>query len=74
MAKVIWTEQAVDDLSNIADYCSHFSENYASSIVTKLFNKTNILKSMPEAGRIVPEKNNTSIRELIEGTIELSTN
>jgi|GEM_PF-2447428 len=46
MVKVIWTEQAIDDLTNIANYSSGYSEQYASAIVSKLFNRTNILKSM----------------------------
>lgn len=71
MAKVIWAEQAIDDLSNIANQSSKYSENYASSIVSKLFNKTNILKTMPRIGRVVPEKRNEKIRELIEGNYRI---
>jgi len=65
MVKVIWTEQAIDDLTNIAQYSSGYSEKYASTIVSKLFNKTNILKTMPKIGRMVPERNSETIRELI---------
>ena len=67
MAKIIWIEQALDDLANIADFSAQYSDNYASMIVSKLFNKVNILKTMPRVGRIVPEKNDGRIRELIEG-------
>ena len=71
MVKVIWTEQAIDDLTNIANYSSGYSEQYASAIVSKLFNRTNILKSMPKIGRMVPERNNDRIRELIEGNYRI---
>lgn len=71
MVKIIWTEGAIDDLSNIAKYAESYSETYASSIVSKLFNKTNILKSMPKIGRIVPEKSNADLRELIEGNYRI---
>lgn len=71
MAKVIWTEQAIDDLTNIAQYSSGYSEKYASAIVSKLFNKTNVLKTMPRIGRIVPERNSETIRELIEGNYRI---
>ncbi len=71
MVKVIWTEQAIDDLTNIAHYSSGYSEKYASSIVSKLFNKTNILKTMPRIGRMVPERNSETIRELIEGNYRI---
>ncbi|MFC5540061.1 type II toxin-antitoxin system RelE/ParE family toxin [Rhodocytophaga aerolata] len=71
MVKVIWTEQAIDDLTNIAQYSSGYSEKYASTIVSKLFNKTNILKTMPRIGRMVPERNSETIRELIEGNYRI---
>lgn len=71
MVKVIWTEQAIDDLTNIAQYSSSYSEKYASTIVSKLFNKTDILKTMPRIGRMVPEKNSDAIRELIEGNYRI---
>ena len=67
MVKVIWTEQAIEDLTNIADFSSRYSDQYASSIVSKLFSKTNILKTMPRIGRMVPEKSQDAVRELIEG-------
>lgn len=66
MAKIVWAERAIDDLTSMAAYCSRYSDKYASSIVSKLFNKVNILKKMPRVGRIVPEKNDENIRELIE--------
>lgn len=71
MVKVIWTEQAIDDLTNIAQYSSSYSEKYASTIVSKLFNKTNILKTMPRIGRMVPERQHDNIRELIEGNYRI---
>lgn len=71
MVKVIWTEQAIDDLTNIAQYSSTYSDKYASTIVSKLFNKTDILKTMPRIGRIVPERNKETIRELIEGNYRI---
>ncbi len=71
MVKVIWAERAIDDLTSIAEYSSRYSDKYASSIVSKLFNKVNILKKMPKVGRIVPEKNDENIRELIEGNYRI---
>ena len=71
MVKVIWAERAIDDLTSIAEYSSRYSEKYASSIVSKLFIKVNLLKKMPKIGRIVPEKNDENIRELIEGNYRI---
>lgn len=71
MVKVIWAERAIDDLTSIAEYSNRYSEKYASFIVSKLFNKVDILKKMPRIGRIVPEKNEENMRELIEGNYRI---
>ena len=39
MVKIIWAERAIEDLTGIAEYSSRYSEMYASSIISKLFNK-----------------------------------
>lgn len=71
MVKIIWAERAIDDLTNIAEYHSRYSEKYASAIISKLFNKVSILKKMPKVGRKVPERNDENIRELIEGNYRI---
>ena len=71
MVKVIWAERAIDDLTSIAAYSNRYSEKYATFIVSKLFDKVDILKKMPRIGRIVPEKNEENIRELIDGNYRI---
>lgn len=71
MVKLIWTDQAIDDLSAIGDYISESSEKYAKLTVKKLYDRTEILKTFPLAGRIVPEKSAENIRELIEGNYRI---
>jgi toxin ParE1/3/4 len=71
MAKLIWTDQAINDLGDIGNYISENSEKFAKLTVQKLFERTTILKTFPLTGRIVPEKNSESIRELIEGNYRI---
>ena len=71
MAKIVWTEIAIDDLNNIANFHSQYSESFTSALIKKLFNKPKILEEMPELGRIVPERDHESIRELIEGNYRI---
>jgi plasmid stabilization system protein ParE len=71
MVKLIWTDQAINDLGDIGDYIAENSEKYAKLTVKKLFDRTDILKTFPQAGRIVPEKNDENIRELIEGNYRI---
>lgn len=71
MVKLIWTDQAINDLGDIGDYIAENSEKYAKLTVQKLFERTEILKTYPQAGRIVPEKNEENVRELIEGNYRI---
>jgi toxin ParE1/3/4 len=65
MAKVNWTFQALEDIAIIAEYHEGYSERYAAHLVKTLFAKADLLASFPFMGRIVPETNIVSIRELI---------
>ncbi len=71
MVKLIWTDQAINDLGDIGDYIAENSEKYAKLTVKKLFERPDILKTFPQAGRIVPEKNDENVRELIEGNYRI---
>lgn len=56
MVKLIWTDQAIEDLGNIGDYIALNSEKYAKLTIKKLYERTHVLKIFPKSGRIVPEK------------------
>ena len=71
MVKLIWTDQAIDDLGDIGDYIAENSESFAKLTVKKLFERVDILKAFPLSGRIVPEKNEETLRELIEGNYRI---
>ena len=71
MVKLIWTDQAIDDLGDIGDYIAESSEKYAKLTVKRLYEKVDILKQFPQAGRVVPEKNEENLRELIEGNYRI---
>ena len=67
MAEVIWSDSAIQDLNDIGEYISKDSEKYAEITVSQLFSSTDILEDQPKAGKIVPEFEIESIRELIRG-------
>lgn len=67
MVQVNWTEQAVSDLKNIYDYISKDSHFYAAREVGKIKLRTDYIKLFINSGRMVPELNEDSVRELIEG-------
>lgn len=65
----------IGDLESIGDYIAENSdensEKYAKLTIQRIFEKTSILENYPEAGRIVPEKNEENVRELIEGNYRI---
>ena len=62
--ELIWSENALDDLEAIATYIEKDSLHYAKAVVSTFFEKTDILIDFPLLGRIVPEYNEPTIREL----------
>ena len=71
MVRVRWTDIAVENLADIGEYIEKDSMKYAKIVVKNLFISTNILKRHPRIGRMVPEFNNPSIRELIKGSYRI---
>jgi toxin ParE1/3/4 len=71
MVEIIWTPFALEDLQSVYDYIAKDSPTYASRYIDKLVSRIDILIEYPEAGRIVPEFEDESIRELIEGSYRL---
>lgn len=71
MVQIKWTKLAVEDLKEIHDYVSRDSANYARIQIIRIKSRTTILKSLPYAGRAVPEYNDEHYRELIEGNYRI---
>ena len=71
MVEVKFTEQALNDIEEIALYISADSPHYASLQVQKIFSKTDILENFPNIGRIVPEVKHKFVREIIEGNYRI---
>ena len=59
-----WSEEALEDIESIADYIEKDSPVYAKSVVSKFFEKAELLQEFSELGRKVPEMNNPQIREI----------
>mgnify|MGYP003626679741 CR=1 FL=1 len=71
MVKVVWTDSAIEDLNDIGDYIAKDSERYAEITVQRLFNSVDILENYPKSGKMVPEFENDSIRELVRGSFRI---
>ncbi len=65
MARLIWTEPALSDLDEIAEYIALDNANAAQKLVQKIFQKLERLEQHPQSGRKPPELKKTSYREVI---------
>lgn len=63
--KIIWTEQALDDLQSIVLFIAQENNTVAESFGFRLMSKVDLLAKFPEIGRVVPEKNDETIREVV---------
>ncbi len=71
MAEIIWTRSALRDLKRLHEYIAEDSKYYADRFILKLVSRVDVLSTFPLAGRVVPEKEDDTIRELIEGNYRM---
>lgn len=69
--KVIWTTVVLADLKSIHEYISQDSKFYADRYIKRLIARVEQLHRFPESGKIVPEFNIQSLRELLEGNYRI---
>jgi len=65
MAQLIWTEPALKDLQDLAEYIALDNYVAASKLVQKVFRAVERLETHPKSGRIPPELPHTPYRELV---------
>ena len=67
MVKIVWTDSALDDLDEIAEYIALDKIGAAKKLVQNIFSKIDLLADQPELGRTPPEVKGESYREIIVG-------
>lgn len=63
--KIIWSRQARDDLHDIVTFIAAKNRPVAESFGFRLMAKVDLLAQFPQIGRVVPEKQDENIREII---------
>ncbi len=71
MVQISWSDLAVEDLRSIHDFIAKDSAFYAKRQIARFIERTEQLMEFPESGRVVPEFNDESLRELIEGNYRI---
>ena len=61
--KVVWSPEAIEDVESIAEYIGRDSLVYSQAVVMKVLETTQNIKEFPLAGRVVPELEDTKVRE-----------
>ncbi len=67
MAQIIWTEPALSDLNEIAEYIALDNFAAAQDLVEEVFTKVERLEEFPKSGRVPPELKGSRYREVIVG-------
>lgn len=64
MAEIIWTEPALDQLEEIAEYIALDKPDAASNLVSQIFSTVERLERFPDSGHTPPELPNSIYRDL----------
>jgi len=65
MARIIWTEPALQELDEIADYISLDNPTAAKNVVRKAFDRVDHLADHPKSGKLLEEFEATVYREIV---------
>jgi toxin ParE1/3/4 len=65
MARLVWTEPALQDLEAIADYIALDKPNAAAKFVCRVFAKVELLRKFPQIGTVSAEIADLPYRQLV---------
>jgi len=63
MAQIKWTEPALNDIDEVAEYIAIDKPGAAKKLVKEIFKTTRRLKNFPESGRRPPELQDTNCKK-----------
>jgi toxin ParE1/3/4 len=67
MARLRWIPQALDDIEAICKFIARDSDHFARLFANRIIEKAETLEVFPDAGRVVPESNQETIRDIFHG-------
>ncbi len=71
MAKVIWSENALEDIEQISEFISKDSSDRAALFVGRIIDATERLLEYPYSGRSIPEVKKEEYSEIIYGAYRI---
>ena len=67
MTQLIWTRRAIEDVQSIKQFIAQDSPHYAELVTQRLIAAVERLPALPRSGRVVPEINDATVGEVIQG-------
>ena len=67
MARIVWTEPAISDLNDIAEYIALDKIGAAKKLVQRIYSRVELLSESTNSGRKPPELGDSRYREVIVG-------
>ena len=71
MARLIWTNQALDDFEALLDYISRDAPVAARRFGQRLIDKVELLQANPLLGSFIREDDSKTYREILQGSYRL---
>lgn len=71
MSAIIWSPESEVDLQEIYEFIALNSEFYAANQIQEIIDRVELLLEQPYSGRVVPEANSETIREVFEGNYRI---
>jgi addiction module RelE/StbE family toxin len=69
--RIVWSDQSLEDIEDIRRYIQRDSHVYAEMFVDRVFESVERLINYPLSGRVVPEFEDPTLREIILGSYRI---
>ncbi|MBA5865168.1 MAG: type II toxin-antitoxin system mRNA interferase toxin, RelE/StbE family [Nitrospira sp. CR1.3] len=71
MTSLVWTRRAIEDIQSIRQFIEQDSSHYAQLVTEQLIASAERLPTFPQSGRVVPEVNDPTVREIIQDSYRI---
>jgi toxin ParE1/3/4 len=71
VTELVWSPQALADVEEIRAYIALDSRSYADLTAQRIMAAVERLKTFPDSGRMVPERQSPEVREVVAGRFRI---
>lgn len=70
MARLIWTQQALDDFERLLEFIAKDAPIAACRFAEKIIDRVEMLQEHPQLGSLIPEDERRVYRQIVKATTE----